>query len=70
MRAVPETMRIMPEGARRFVEVLVAKYGDNYAAMARAHKLNYLQHTPKQLRHKVELYERVFGTRPSSSATS
>jgi nucleolar protein 16 len=37
-----------------FVKRLVEKHGDDYKAMARDHKLNTYQHTPKQLQRKIE----------------
>jgi hypothetical protein len=56
---------ILPEGARKFVAALIAKYGTDYAAMARDHKLNYLQHTPKQLERKVSVYQRLVASTPT-----
>ncbi len=47
------TTRFAPAGEIAIVQKLVAKYGDDYTAMARDHKLNVYQHTAKQLKHKV-----------------
>ena len=37
----------------KVIEALIEKHGDDYAAMARDHKINTYQHTAKQLRQKV-----------------
>lgn len=52
-----EVRRWMTDGSRAFASALVAKYGvDDYAAMAKDHKINYLQHTANQIRRKVLAY--------------
>jgi hypothetical protein len=38
------------------VKALISKYGDNYKAMSRDLKINVYQHTPKQIKKRVELY--------------
>mmetsp|Transcript_14546 Transcript_14546/g.30118 ORF Transcript_14546/g.30118 Transcript_14546/m.30118 type:complete len:97 (+) Transcript_14546:436-726(+) len=47
----------MFEGDQEFVEALLRKYAkDEYAKMARDMKINTYQHTPAQIRKKVEKY--------------
>lgn len=41
-------------GEIQFVDSLVSKYGSDYKAMARDHKLNYYQHTAKQIEGKIK----------------
>lgn len=41
-------------GVKRSLAGMVAKHGDDWEAMARDIKLNYLQWTPRQLQNKVE----------------
>lgn len=40
-----------------FVQHMIREYNEDYKAMARDEK-NYYQHTPKQIKRKVELYKR------------
>lgn len=44
---------VAPAGEIQFVDALVAKYGNDYVAMARDHKLNIYQHTPSQIKKKI-----------------
>merc|ERR1711865_482944 len=46
------------EGEAEVVEALIERHGDDYGAMARDHKINTYQHTARQLRQKVERYQR------------
>ena len=46
------TVRFAAAGEIVFVKRLIAKYGDDYVSMARDHKMNIYQHTPKMLRRK------------------
>lgn len=53
---VPEaeiTYRQVPEGEQKVLTALIARYGDDYAAMARDMRLNPYQHTAAHLRHRV-----------------
>lgn len=45
--------RLASSGMIDFVEALVEKHGSDFVAMARDHKLNCYQHTPKQIKNKV-----------------
>eukprot|EP00178_Gracilaria_changii_P017317 TRINITY_DN494_c0_g1_i1.p3 TRINITY_DN494_c0_g1~~TRINITY_DN494_c0_g1_i1.p3 ORF type:complete len:167 (-),score=36.06 TRINITY_DN494_c0_g1_i1:1684-2184(-) len=45
---------VVHPGERRALEAMLARHGENWQAMARDIKLNYLQWTPNQLRKKVE----------------
>jgi len=47
------TTRFTPAGEVLFARQLVEKHGDDYQAMARDHKINVYQHTPKQLKKKI-----------------
>eukprot|EP00040_Diaphanoeca_grandis_P038934 m.257736 g.257736 ORF g.257736 m.257736 type:complete len:188 (-) comp35648_c0_seq1:143-706(-) len=47
------TPRFAAAGEMRFVQELTDKHGEDYVAMARDHKLNVYQHTPKQIERKV-----------------
>ncbi|EKX43107.1 hypothetical protein GUITHDRAFT_140689 [Guillardia theta CCMP2712] len=49
----------MFEGDQEFVEALQKKYGNDYERMAKDRKLNRFQHTPGQIRRKVEKYLKV-----------
>lgn len=42
---------------KEFVKYMLREYNEDYKAMARDEK-NYYQHTPKQIKRKVELYKR------------
>ena len=48
------TTRFTPGGEILFVKELVDKHGDDYVAMSRDHKINVYQHTPKQLKKKIQ----------------
>lgn len=50
--------RISP-GEERFLSEMTSAFGDDYEAMARDIKRNYLQWTPNQLRRKFESRNRV-----------
>ena len=53
---VPEalkTVRKVPDGERTVLLKLMAKHGDDYAAMARDMRLNSLQHTAAHLRRRI-----------------
>jgi nucleolar protein 16 len=45
---------VVSVGEMQFVDELIAKHGDDYRAMAKDHKLNYYQHTAKQIERKVK----------------
>mmetsp|Transcript_56655 Transcript_56655/g.139054 ORF Transcript_56655/g.139054 Transcript_56655/m.139054 type:complete len:217 (-) Transcript_56655:342-992(-) len=50
----------MFEGDQEFVEALLAKYGESdYEKMARDKRINVYQHTPSQIRKKVEKYMKL-----------
>ena len=54
---VPEalkTVRKVPDGERTVLLKLMAKHGDDYAAMSRDLRLNALQHTAAHLRRRIE----------------
>ncbi len=48
-----KTIRKLPEGERTVLRKLIARHGDDFAAMARDAKLNALQHTAAHLRRRV-----------------
>ena len=48
-----KTVRKVPLGERQVLLKLVAKHGDDYAAMARDMKLNAMQHTAAHLRRRI-----------------
>ena len=50
------------EGERAFVEELVAKYGDDYTAMARDMKINYMQRSEGDLKRRVKKWRESGGT--------
>ena len=53
---VPEaaiTIRIVPEGECKVLRTLLARHGDDYAAMARDMRINTHQHTAAHLRRRV-----------------
>jgi len=57
---VPEaelTYRQIPEGEFKVLTALMARHGDNYAAMARDMRLNPFQHTASHLRHRCAKME-------------
>jgi hypothetical protein len=41
-------------GEIQFVDAMVAKHGDDYAAMARDHAINIYQHTAAQIQGKIK----------------
>jgi nucleolar protein 16 len=45
--------RKQPEGEKAFVKELVEKYGDDYAAMARDMKINYMQRSEGDLKRRI-----------------
>jgi len=53
LKAHVPTARFAAGGEIRFVQELVEKHGEDYVAMARDHKLNVYQHTPKQIKRKI-----------------
>lgn len=53
------TVRFAAAGEIVFVKKLIAKHGQDYKAMARDHKINVWQHTPKVIKRKIE---KVMGT--------
>ncbi|KAF2765421.1 hypothetical protein EJ03DRAFT_208652 [Teratosphaeria nubilosa] len=50
------------EGERAFVEELVRKYGDDYAAMARDIKVNYMQRSEGDLKRRVKKWREAGGS--------
>ena len=46
--------RKQPEGEKAFVRELVEKYGDDYAAMARDMKINYMQRSEGDLKRRIK----------------
>ncbi|KAI6862180.1 hypothetical protein KC338_g6311 [Hortaea werneckii] len=50
------------DGERAFVEELVAKHGDDYTAMARDMKINYMQRSEGDLKRRVKKWRESGGT--------
>ena len=44
----------------RYMKTLNDKYQDDYKRMARDIKLNFYQHTPKQLKKKMDVYHQYY----------
>ena len=54
--------RKMPEGERAFVRELVEKYGDDFGAMARDMKINYMQRSEGDLKRRVKRWREDGGS--------
>ncbi|XP_072518231.1 nucleolar protein 16 [Salminus brasiliensis] len=52
-----ETKTTCSNDLTEFVQYMIREHNENYKAMARDEK-NYYQHTPKQIKRKVDLYKR------------
>jgi nucleolar protein 16 len=53
--------RRMPEGEKAFVQELVEKYGDDYEAMQRDVKINYMQRSAGDLKRRVNMWREECG---------
>lgn len=60
-RPAAKYQRKQPEGEREFIEKLVRKYGDDYTAMSRDIKINYMQRSPADLRRRVKKWREQGG---------
>jgi len=54
-------VRTQSEREREWIEALVAKYGRDYAKMARDRKLNPFQQTMGDIRRRVGIWEKKYG---------
>lgn len=60
-RPAPKYRRKLTEGERAFIEELVRKHGDDYAAMSRDMKINYMQRSEGDLRKRVKKWREAGG---------
>lgn len=56
-RPTEKYKRHQSEREREWIERLVAKHGENTAAMARDHRLNPMQQTEANLKKKIAIYQ-------------
>lgn len=60
-RPAAKYQRKQPEGEQDFIEKLVRKYGDDYTAMSRDVKINYMQRSPSDLKRRVKKWREQGG---------
>mmetsp|Transcript_66280 Transcript_66280/g.156530 ORF Transcript_66280/g.156530 Transcript_66280/m.156530 type:complete len:156 (+) Transcript_66280:3-470(+) len=62
----PPRITVAP-GEHEFASRCLAKHGENYVAMAKDTKLNIYQHTPAQIRKKIEKYLKLLDLKKTTS---
>jgi nucleolar protein 16 len=60
-KPAPKYQRKQSEGERAFIEELVKKHGDDYTAMARDMKVNYMQRSEGDLKKRIKKWRELGG---------